>query len=35
MAFFLSKNLVLIDSMQFINSSLDKLAKNLVTTLST
>ena len=29
MAFFLGKNLVFIDSMQFINSSLDKLAKNL------
>ena len=29
MAFFLNKNLVFIDSMQFINSSLDKLAKNL------
>ena len=29
MAFFLNKNLVLIDSMQFINSSLDKLVKNL------
>ena len=30
MAFFLSKNLVFIDSMQFMNSSLDKLVKNLV-----
>ena len=29
MAFFLNKNLVFIDSMQFINSSLDKLVKNL------
>ena len=29
MAFFLGKNLVFIDSMQFMNSSLDKLAKNL------
>ena len=29
MAFFLNKNLVFIDSMQFINSSIDKLAKNL------
>ena len=29
MAFFLNKNLMFIDSMQFINSSLDKLAKNL------
>ena len=29
MAFFLNKNLVLIDSMQFMNSSLDKLVKNL------
>ena len=29
MAFFLNKNLVFIDSMQFINSSLDKLIKNL------
>ena len=27
MAFFLNKNLVFIDSMQFMNSSLDKLAK--------
>ena len=30
MAFFLGRDLVFIDSMQFINSSLDKLAKNLV-----
>ena len=30
MAFFLSKNLVFIDSMQFLNSSLDKLVKNLL-----
>ena len=30
MAFFLSKNLVFIDSMQFMNCSLDKLVKNLV-----
>ena len=30
MAFFLGKNLVFIDSMQFINSSLDKLVKNLL-----
>ena len=30
MAFFLSKNLVFIDSMQFMNSSLDKHVKNLV-----
>ena len=30
MAFFLSKNLVFIDSMQFMNSSLDKVVKNLV-----
>ena len=30
MAFFLNKNLVFIDSMQFMNSSLDKLVKNLV-----
>ena len=30
MAFFLGKNLVFIDSMQFLNSSLDKLVKNLV-----
>ena len=29
MAFFGGKNLVFIDSMQFINSSLDKLVKNL------
>ena len=29
MAFFLSKNLVFTDSMQFMNSSLDKLVKNL------
>ena len=29
MAFYLNKNLVFIDSMQFINSSLDKLVKNL------
>ena len=29
MAFFLGRNLVFIDSMQFMNSSLDKLAKNL------
>ena len=29
MAFFLNKNLVLIDSMQIVNSSLDKLVKNL------
>ena len=29
MAFFLSKNLVFIDSMQFMNSSLDRLVKNL------
>ena len=29
MAFFLSKNLAFIDSMQFMNSSLDKLIKNL------
>ena len=29
MAFFVNKNLVFIDSMQFINSSLDKLVKNL------
>ena len=28
-AFFLGKNLVLIDSMQFMNSSLDNLVKNL------
>ena len=29
MAFFLNKNLVFIDSMQFMNSSLDKLVTNL------
>ena len=29
MAFFLNKSLVYIDSMQFMNSSLDKLVKNL------
>ena len=29
MAFFLGKNLVFIDGMQFMNSSLDKLVKNL------
>ena len=29
MAFFSNKNLVFIDSMQFMNSSLDKLVKNL------
>ena len=29
MAFFLNKNLVFIDSMQFMNSSLDKFIKNL------
>ena len=29
MAFFLNKNLVTIDSMQFMNSTLDKLVKNL------
>ena len=29
MVFFLNKNLVFIDSMQFINSSLDKLVRNL------
>ena len=29
MAFFLNKNLVFIDSMQFMNSSLDNLVKNL------
>ena len=29
MAFFLNKNLVFVDSMQFMNSSLDKLVKNL------
>ena len=30
MAFFLNKNLVFIDSMQFMNSSLDKLVKKIV-----
>ena len=30
MAFFLGRDIVFIDSMQFMNSSLDKLAKNLV-----
>ena len=30
MAFFLGKNLVFIDSMQFMNFSLDKLVKNLL-----
>ena len=30
MAFFLGRDLVFIDSMQFMNSSLDKLVKNLV-----
>ena len=30
MAFFLGRNLVFIDSMQFMNSSLDKLVKNLL-----
>ena len=30
MAFFLGKNLLFIDSMQFMNSSLDKIVKNLV-----
>ena len=30
MAFFLNKNLVFIDRMQFMNSSLDKLVKNLL-----
>ena len=30
MAFFLGRDLVYIDSMQFMNSSLDKLVKNLV-----
>ena len=30
MTFFLTKNLVFIDSMQFLNSSLDKLVKNLL-----
>ena len=29
MSFFLNKNLVIIDSMQFMNSTLDKLVKNL------
>ena len=29
MAFFLGKNLLFIDSMQFMNCSLDKLVKNL------
>ena len=29
MAFFLGKNLVFLDSMQLMNSSLDKLVKNL------
>ena len=29
MAFFFNKNLVFIDSMQFMNSSLDKLVNNL------
>ena len=29
MAFFLGRNLIFIDSMQFMNSSLDKLVKNL------
>ena len=29
MAFFLSKNLIFIDSMQYMNSSLEKLVKNL------
>ena len=29
MAFFLNKNLVFIDSMQFMSSSLDKLVRNL------
>ena len=29
MAFFLNKNIVFIDSMQFVNSSLQKLVKNL------
>ena len=29
MAFFLNKNLVIIGSMQFMNSTLDKLVKNL------
>ena len=30
MTFFLDRDLVFIDSMQFVNSSLDKLVKNLV-----
>ena len=30
MAFFWGKNLVFVDSMQFMNSSLDKLVKNLL-----
>ena len=30
MTFFLNKNLVFIDSMQFMNSSLEKLIKNLL-----
>ena len=30
MAFFLGRNLVFIDSMQFMNSSLDKVVKNLL-----
>ena len=30
MAFFLGRNLVFIDSIQFMNSSLDKLIKNLL-----
>ena len=30
MAFFLNKNLVFIDSMQFMNSSLEKLVKDLL-----
>ena len=29
MAFFLNKNLIFIDSMHIVNSSLDKLVKNL------
>ena len=32
MAFFLIRNLVFIDSMQLMNSSLDKLVKNLLAT---